>query len=127
MSQTRGLTTAVITTTEEFLKLQRDWDRLLDDSNQVVYFLRWRWNQLWWEHFAPAGSELRIVTCRDDGGALVGLAPFYLRRQWVFKVFQVRELLFLGTGVLTKTSEYLDIAARRGEEQSVAQAMAATL
>ena len=127
VSKARGLTTAVITSVDEFSRLQCDWDQLLDDSNQRVYFMRWRWNLLWWRHFAPSGSELRILTCRDADGALVGLAPFYLRRHQVFRVFQVRELSFLGTGVGTKTSEYLNIAARRGEERSVALAMAAAL
>src|SRR5262249_37283121 len=39
----------------------------------------------------------------------------------------VRELLFLGTGIYAQTSEYLDVIARRGFEQAVADAVARCL
>lgn len=121
------LSTEVIVNAEAFGCLENEWDRLLDESNQQVYFMRWRWTHLWWQHLAPADGQLRIIICRDENGVLAGVAPFYLRHHNIFGLVPVRELVFLGTGVELKTSEYLDISARRGQERAVARAMAAAL
>jgi CelD/BcsL family acetyltransferase involved in cellulose biosynthesis len=121
------LSAEVITTNAAFARLEHEWDGLLDESDQQVYFMRWGWTHLWWTHLAPAGGELRIVACRSEDGALVGVAPFYLRRLRSLWMVDVRELLFLGTGVTLKTSEFLNIAARRGHEQAVARLVASVL
>jgi CelD/BcsL family acetyltransferase involved in cellulose biosynthesis len=107
--------------------MAREWDELIESSNQRSYFMRWRWNYLWWSHLAPADAELRIVECRDDAGRLVGLAPLYLRRRRAFRIIPIRELVFLGTGVRLKTSDHLNVVTRCGYEESASQSMAAAL
>jgi CelD/BcsL family acetyltransferase involved in cellulose biosynthesis len=121
------LQTTILTTDAEFDALRPEWDELLEASAQRVFFLRWHWNRTWWRFYAPPGSHLLLVTCRDAGGRLVGLAPFYLQTRRYFGVVTLREVCFLGTGTALKTSEYLDIIARRGSETAVGAAAAAAL
>src|SRR5947207_1528933 len=116
-------TTSVLTRDREFDAIEREWDELLESSDQHVFFLRWSWNRLWWRHMRPADSQLFIVTCRNKQKKLVGLAPFYLRQRHTVGIPHVRELLFLGTGIYAQTSEYLDVIARRGYEASVAESV----
>src|SRR5881628_3329441 len=54
-------------------RLAREWDALLDESAQCVYFLRAGWNQVWWQTFRPQGAQLFIITARDLNGRLAGL------------------------------------------------------
>jgi CelD/BcsL family acetyltransferase involved in cellulose biosynthesis len=119
-----NLTTSVLTDEAGFDALAGEWDELLEQSEQHVFFLRYSWNRLWWRFLRPASSELFIITCRDQHGRLVGLAPFYLRQRRTAGIPHVREILFLGTGVYAQTSEHLDVISRRGFELSVADAIA---
>jgi len=112
---------------EAFDNLRMEWDQLLDASCQRVYFLRWHWNQLWWQTFRPPHSHLFIITCRNADDQLVGLAPLYWRQRANAGIHHIREILFLGTGIFTQTSEYLDLIARRGYEREVAEAVAEAL
>jgi CelD/BcsL family acetyltransferase involved in cellulose biosynthesis len=120
---TPGLITAVLTDETAFGTLGDEWDELVENSDQRVFFLRFRWNQLWWKYFRPPQSRLELITCRDRSQRLVGLAPLYRRSYRTFGVTYASELLFLGMGVPRKTSEYLDVVARRGAEQAVAGAV----
>jgi CelD/BcsL family acetyltransferase involved in cellulose biosynthesis len=117
------LRAAVVTDEAAFSLLSREWEQLHEESDQQVYFLKWSWNRLWWRVFKPRGSRLFIITCRDDEGRLVGLAPFYLRQRTTAFVPHVRELMFIGTGIFAQTSEYLDVVAQRGREKAVAEAV----
>lgn len=121
------LTAAVLREANAFVQLRDEWDALLTDSEQQAYFLRWHWTKLWWEHFAPPDSRLHLITCRDADGTLIGLAPFYWRQRRIALVPFVREILFLGMGIELKTSEHLDVIARRGYERVVAQQIAEVL
>ena len=116
----------VVTDEAGFARLAREWDELLDASEQRVYFLRYGWNRLWWQKLRPAGARLFVITVRD-GGRLAGLAPFYLRERRTAGIPHVRDLLFIGTGIYAQTGEYLDLIARRGHEREVAEAVAALL
>jgi CelD/BcsL family acetyltransferase involved in cellulose biosynthesis len=119
---------ASVTTDEAgFSLLAGEWDQLVDESDQRVYFLRWGWNRLWWRLFRPPGSRLFLITCRDEQGRLVGLAPFYLKQRRTAGIPHVREVSFIGTGIYARTSEYLDIIARKGYERAVAESVAGFL
>ena len=118
------LRASAVTDESEFERMGEEWDELLEESHQQVFFLRWGWNRQWWRTFRPASSRLFIIACRDWQGRLVGLAPFYLLQRRTAGIPHVREVLFLGTGIYAQTSEYLDLIARRGWEQSVAEAVA---
>jgi CelD/BcsL family acetyltransferase involved in cellulose biosynthesis len=118
-----SLRASVLTDDLEFDALAPEWDRLLDQSDQRVFFLRWSWNRLWWRLLRPSDSQLFIITCRDEQDTLVGLAPLYLRQRRTAGIPHLRELLFLGTGIYAQTSEYLDIVACHGYERIVADTL----
>lgn len=117
------LTTSIIRGLEEFERMEVEWDDLVNDSAQRCFFLRWHWNWLWWQHFAPRRSSLYIVRCTDGNGRLVGIAPLYRREHQMMGIPYVRELVLFGTGIELKTGDYLDIFARRGAEHAVSQAV----
>lgn len=117
----------VLSRETDFEALREEWDDLLDNSDQRVFFLRWFWNHLWWEQFRPAGGRLYLIACRDQAGRLQGLAPLYWQQRKTLGLPHVRDLRFIGTGVFAQTSEYLDIIARRGWEREVAETIAQLL
>ena len=114
---------SVLSADSEFDSLAAEWNQLLEESDQRVFFLRWSWNRLWWRFLSPPDSRLFIIACRDKQGNLIGLAPFYIRQRRTAGIPHVRELLFIGTGIYAQTSEYLDIVAKRGCERIVAGAI----
>ncbi|HST20329.1 MAG TPA: GNAT family N-acetyltransferase [Blastocatellia bacterium] len=118
---TKTLCATVVTDDAGFDALEQEWDSLLEESEQRVYFLRWGWTRAWWRAFKPAGSRLMIIVCRDGEGQMVGLAPLYVAQRRTAGIPHVRELMFLGTGIYAQTSEYLDLIARRRREREVAE------
>jgi len=121
------LQTEIHTADAAFDDLRLEWDELLEASRQRNYFLRWHWLRTWWKTFRPPHSHLFLITCRDAAGQLVGLAPLYWRQRTSAGIHHLREILFLGTGIFTETSEYLDLIARRGAEREVAACIADAL
>jgi|SRR5215210_2237562 len=105
------LETSVLRDTRDFAALEGEWQDLYHHSSTVTPFQSWAWLYSWWEVYGN-DYELCLVTVRCDG-VLEGLLPFMLRRR-----FGPKRLLFVGTG----QSIYLDIIARRGCENRVAQA-----
>ncbi len=102
---------------EELAALEREWRRLASACASATVFQTYEWNAAWWKHFGRApGRRLRVVTFRDAGGALVGLAPL-MTSFWYATA--LRRLSFLGTG----TSDYLDLLAAPGWERQVAQSL----
>jgi hypothetical protein len=120
------LDTSILSADSDFDALRREWDELLESSDQQVFFLRWHWVRAWWRCFATPRSQLLLVVCRRPGGQLVGVAPLYVRRRRCYGVVPLREICFLGTGP-QRASEHLDIIARRGWEADVGQAVAEAL
>ena len=119
------ISTALVTSESGFDALRPEWDRLLEASAQGVFFLRWQWLRAWWRSYGT--GSLHIIVCRNAAGALIGIAPLYVATQRHFRLMSVREVRFLGTHPDVRTSEYLDVIARRGEENAVADAVAAAL
>lgn len=118
-----GLITSITTDLASFARLASEWDALLDQSDARRYFLRHHWTLAWWQHYAPPAARLFIITCRQPNGQLVGVAPLYENETPVLGVASMRELRFIGTGVETKTSEYLDFITLRGQERQVCEAL----
>lgn len=110
-----------------FSQLAAEWDDLLARSASRAYFLRHHWVSAWWQHYAPPAARLHILTCRTAAGRLVAVAPLYRIERGILGLSSIRELLFLGTGVATKTSEYLDVIVERGLESIANRALAESL
>jgi hypothetical protein len=106
---------------QELQALREVWDALVEQNATRAYFLRYDWNQRWWQHFAPARSQLHVLVCRDAQGKVCGIAPLYRQVRWCKGFFlKVRELNFIGTGIQLVTSEHMDVLALRGHEDRVA-------
>lgn len=123
-SSPRRLQVEVVSDLAAFERLSSEWDQLLEDSAQHVYFLRHHWNVSWWRQCAPRGSRPHILCCRDADGRLMGVAPLYWRQHRILGIPCARVLSFIGMGIELKTSEYMDIIARRGHEPQVTDALA---
>ncbi len=122
------LTTTILTRDVDFDAIREEWDQLVSDGcQQGSFFLRWHWNRVWWRMYRPPQSELFLITCRDQSGRLVGVAPLYWRHRSVMGMFKIQEICFIGTGVAMLTSEHLDIIVQIGYERLVGQAVAARI
>jgi CelD/BcsL family acetyltransferase involved in cellulose biosynthesis len=61
------------------LVTREEWDGLLHGSVSDVVFMTWQWQQVWWRHFgAEESCKLHLLTVRDEGGALLGIAPLFV-------------------------------------------------
>ena len=63
-----------------FSRLREEWNALLAVSAQDGPFLRHEWLEGWWGSFRGSDDRLRVLTCRDEAGALVGVLPAYETR-----------------------------------------------
>jgi CelD/BcsL family acetyltransferase involved in cellulose biosynthesis len=111
------LRASVLRSAEEFAALEEVWDDLYHDSPQATPFQSWAWLYSWWEFYGE-DYELRLVTVRDGGGLLVGVAPLMLKRRLGFS-----KLLFVGTGL----TDHLDVLIREGWEDQVSEVLVRTL
>jgi CelD/BcsL family acetyltransferase involved in cellulose biosynthesis len=105
--------------TEEFLQLRGEWNKLLQSSPVDCVFLTHEWLSTWWKHLSE-GRKLHIVTARQNG-ELAGILPVAERTSQLVRMMP-RVLEFLGSGVIG--SDYLDVIARKGQEQAVISAVA---
>ena len=112
---------ATVEDQNRFPELMDEWRDLLADSDQDCLFLTGEWLETWWRCFARDRWTLSLITVRRRR-RLVGIAPFFARPARFGEVLPWRSTEFLGTGMVG--SDYLDLILKRGEEESVARALA---
>ncbi len=95
--------------------LRGEWDALLERSPSATLYQTWEWNEAWWRCHGR-GKRLHLITVRDEGAALVGIAPLYVS---LHLGTPMRRLAFVGTGA----ADYLDIVAAEGLEVQVCAAV----
>lgn len=99
---------------QRLTEIAASWNALAGE----IPFRRHEWLATWWRRFRAPGDELFAPLIYDGTGRLVGLAPWYVRRdRWLGRVVR-----FLGTGRVS--SEYLTVLAAPGAEQEVARRLA---
>jgi CelD/BcsL family acetyltransferase involved in cellulose biosynthesis len=103
-------------------RMRPEWDALLDASDAGP-FNAWEWLYPWCRRIAPERRPL-VFTARDRTGALVGLMPLGFELRRVLGRL-VGRLAFLGETHVG--SDYLDVVARRGQEEAVTRAFAGAL
>ena len=123
-----------------FHRVRAEWDGLLPRSHGDTLFQRPAWLGAWWQVFGSEGT-LRLVTVRDHGGRLVGVAPFFLASVAADATQPVpnlsverpapdssatmhRALMLVGG---TEVSDYLDLVIERGQEDAVYAALCRAL
>ena len=90
-AETSGLRTSVIRSWDEVAALGEEWNGLLSRSRGNAIFLTREWIQCWLD---VGGSQMQpfCVVVREQGGRLVGVAPFYLCRYDLFRFLPLRIL-----------------------------------
>jgi CelD/BcsL family acetyltransferase involved in cellulose biosynthesis len=113
-SSRAGVALELITSPAGFAALEPAWKTLAE--RQANIFLTWEWMAAWREQVAPQDA-LRVVAVLDEGGDLVGVAPFVVRQQRLW-----RELVFMGCTVAAP--DHLDCIVRAGWQGPVGAAVA---
>src|SRR3989442_12760213 len=62
---------------DEFMRLERDWRRLVATTRSRNPFLTWEWVSTWLRHFC---AETLVTVVVTEGEQVVGIAPFHRRR-----------------------------------------------
>jgi CelD/BcsL family acetyltransferase involved in cellulose biosynthesis len=104
--------------TEFSPELEKDWDRLVENSHANGPFMRFAYQKLWWEHSGGGEwpqAELVLVTAHRDG-RLVGIAPLFHTPD-----YQGQPRLMLVGSV--EVSDYLDLVAMAEDMPVFAQAL----
>jgi CelD/BcsL family acetyltransferase involved in cellulose biosynthesis len=119
-----------------FDALREEWNPLVRRSATNTLFLTWEWQKAWWDAFG-AGKSLYLVTLRDDGGALVGIAPIFHQESRIdpaasMPPISVERPLPVASGEPqqtvhlvggTEVSDYLDLIAPVERNREVCAAM----
>jgi len=94
----------------------REWSELLENSDANQIFLTCEWQSMWWKAYHP--GPMWVLVVRDDqDGRWLGLAPWFLDTE----ADGTRVIRTIGCVDVT---DYLDIVARRGQEEIVYEALA---
>lgn len=110
---------AVTRSLPEMEHLAGQWKELLAGSQVNRIFLTWEWIYAWARCFVVKNRSLFVLSVMRRG-KLIGLAPWYLEeRRW--GPWALREIRFLGTPEMG--SDYLEVIARRGEEDRTVSAL----
>lgn len=107
----------VVSDTEGVLPYVGGWDELAIGAGRP--FCAPAWMLGWWRHARTGDARLRIVLVFDARGSLAGIGPFFAQ----VGAFGLAEYRLLAAGF----SHRIGPLARRGEEASVAAAIAQAL
>jgi len=105
--------TTSYTTADVFDSLAPEWNDLLHASEADTPFLTHAWQIAYWRTLGE--GTLRVIAVRDDGGALIGIAPLYAAA-----IDGKPSLRFVGGA---DPSDYLDVIIARGREAEVGAVM----
>lgn len=92
---------------DSYARLRQGWSELAATVPHLPLFLTWDWQDLWWRELD--GGELHLLAIRADG-ELIGIAPL------------VRENGVWGFAGGAEIADFLDLIARPGHEDAVAEA-----
>jgi CelD/BcsL family acetyltransferase involved in cellulose biosynthesis len=101
------------TTPAVFDTLADEWDKTLGPTHFGTFFLLRDWQRLWWKHLQR--GELCVVTVRDGDGVLRGIGPWFVEEHEGQRIVR--------TIGCVDVTDYLDIIAQPGHEESVIEAL----
>ncbi len=118
----------LITEEAPFVALKDEWNVLLGQSGNNEITLTWEWLYTWWTTFKDTSRKLLILTARDMGGTLIGIAPLQIRAAKPYRLFpHINRIEFLASGEDQADeicSDYLNfIIFLPGREREVLSAM----
>jgi hypothetical protein len=91
------------------------WNELLLNSSSKNIFLTYEWLKNWWAVFGH-NKELLILTA-EKNNKLLGIAPLYIEKVTVIKLFTLRQVCFLGDKHVG--SDFLDFIIQKEQEHKV--------
>jgi CelD/BcsL family acetyltransferase involved in cellulose biosynthesis len=107
-----------------FAQLAPEWNALVERGVTRVPFLRAEYQQAWWAGRGggewPADAELLVAVCRDEAGALQGVAPLFHARNRDGRP----ALLLIGC---VEISDYLDLIVARADAEAFCTSLLARL
>jgi CelD/BcsL family acetyltransferase involved in cellulose biosynthesis len=77
---TNHLSSAIISTNDDFDKMKDAWNNLFAESRNSQPFHSFYWNYIWWQHFGK-NRVLAIVIVREND-KLVGIGPFMITKRF---------------------------------------------
>lgn len=127
-SETEKSRIELISDTDEFLKLEESWNKLMVISDSTI-FQSFTWNKTWWKYFGEK-KELFVLTMYNGDDELVGILPCFVDNLTYFGRDIYTCLRLLGTSVsqpdgedlkgLKAYSDYLDMIVHPGYEREFA-------
>ncbi len=99
----------IIRSIEELQKLESEWNDLLKSSPNENVFMSFDWNFLWIKYFLRGKDSLFIIAVYNDANELEALAPFFLKRFFLF----FKSLIFISGDY----SDYLGIIVKKDADK----------
>lgn len=87
----------MITSTEGFLNLKDDWERLEQQDEELTYYSTFHFNYTWWLTFGQCPQKQLFILCKYHQKEIVAIAPLMLERTQ-HRLMTYTVLKFLGTG-----------------------------
>jgi len=106
--------TTIYTDSSGFEALAGEWDDLLERSEHPPFFMRYVYQNIWWQYLG--NNNLLLIAVRTDDGQLAGLAPLYAKTN----AQGLRELSFVGC---VDVSDYLDLLVDKDHIEAVYEAL----
>lgn len=102
----------------DFVNLKENWNGLLESSEERDnVFLRHEWFDAWWQAFGK-DKEMFILVCRDQTGALAGVAPLMIFKD-SYKGFPYNRIGFIEDA----NAPSMNFIVKRGDEEAIIPAM----
>ncbi len=111
------LSIRVVSTLEEFGNLADQWNSLLAQTSSNHIFLTWEWLYTWARNYL--GKDRLFILLAYEGDQIVGIAPLYIRKTRYYRVLNLRQIGFLGTGEVC--SCYLDFIVQEKNRKQFIQ------
>lgn len=122
----KSVSVNVVRAWSDVARIANQWNALDSLRENECPFSSYEFAAIWWQHFGSAQCEPLVMLAYSEE-RLVGLAPFYIRRQGPFGI---PTLHFIGQGEAEEDevcAEYLDVIAMPGYECEVSAAIARCL
>ncbi len=107
---------------QAFHALAPEWNQLLSNSNTDNYFFTYEWISIWIKHFCSESKPFILIAREKETGELLGAAPLVIEEKRNFSGLFLRELSFLGNGLLE--IDHLDFIINKKVENEISEAFA---
>ncbi|OLE81881.1 MAG: hypothetical protein AUG06_00170 [Actinobacteria bacterium 13_1_20CM_2_65_11] len=105
---------------DEFMRLERDWRRLVATTRSRNPFLTWEWVSTWLRHFC---AETLVTVVVTEGEQVVGIAPFHRRRYQLMPGVAATALQLLAPSEIGHLFEIREVLTAEERRVEVVQAL----